>query len=215
MQLTCAIMAACRLAGMMGADVPAARNCGFPILRPGGLGNSGDGKAQRHGPLMEFAMSEVGRPSLYMTKHADQAYKLCLLGATDAEMADIFEVSESTLNLWKQQHPEFSESITRGKAVADSNVAEKLYQRACGYSHPAVKIFMPQGAAKPVYAEYTENYPPDTQAASLWLRNRQPKKWRDKQDIENKTTISVADPIAELLGQIAAQGAKIYDPRPT
>jgi hypothetical protein len=125
-------------------------------------------------------MSEVGRPSLYMAKYADQAYKLGLLGATDAEMADIFEVSESTLNLWKQRHPEFSESIKRGKAEADANVAEKLYQRACGYSHPAVKIFMPQGAAEPVYADFTEHYPPDTQAASLWLRNRQPAKWRDK-----------------------------------
>ena len=27
---------------------------------------------------------------------------------------------------------------------------------------------------------YTEHYPPDTQAASLWLRNRQPRQWRDK-----------------------------------
>ncbi len=25
-----------------------------------------------------------------------------------------------------------------------------------------------------------KHYPPDTQAASLWLRNRQPDKWRDK-----------------------------------
>ena len=25
------------------------------------------------------------------------------------------------------------------------------------------------------YAPYTAHYPPDTQAASLWLRNRQPK----------------------------------------
>ena len=158
-------------------------------------------------------MSEVGRPSLYMAKYVDQAYKLCLLGATDAEMADIFEVSESTLNLWKQQHPEFSESIRQGKAVADSHVAEKLYQRACGYSHPAVKIFMPQGAAAPVYAEYTENYPPDTQAASLWLRNRQPKKWRDKIDTENRNIHDISDPLAALLERIATSGAKVYEPR--
>ena len=45
---------------------------------------------------------------------------------------------------------------------------------------PAVKIFMPAGAEAPVCASYTEHYPPDTQAASLWLRNRQPAKWRDR-----------------------------------
>lgn len=158
-------------------------------------------------------MSERGRPTSYLPRYAEHAYKLCLLGATDAEMADIFEVSESTLNLWKQQHPEFSESIKRGKAQADANVAERLYQRAIGYSHEAVKIFMPQGASQPVYAPYTEHYPPDTQAASLWLRNRQPKKWRDKQDIENRTMLEASDPLTALLQRIASEGTKVYDPR--
>ena len=128
-------------------------------------------------------MSKAGRPSSYVAHYAEQAYKLCLLGATDKEMADVFGISESTLNLWKQEHLEFSESITRGKQEADANVAERLYQRAMGYSHEAVKIFMPAGAERPVYAPYTEHYPPDTQAASLWLRNRQPAKWRDRQEL--------------------------------
>ena len=45
--------------------------------------------------------------------YAEQARKLCLLG-TDAELADFFEVSESTINNWKFDYPEFSESI-KGK----------------------------------------------------------------------------------------------------
>jgi hypothetical protein len=51
-------------------------------------------------------------------------------------------------------------------------VAEKLYHRACGYSREAVKIFMPAGAEAPIYAPYTEHYPPDTTAALRWLQNR-------------------------------------------
>lgn len=122
----------------------------------------------------------TGRPTSYKPEYCEQAYRLCLLGMTDAEMADFFEVNEDTVNEWKGVHPEFSVSIRDGKANADADVAEKLYRRACGYSHQAVKIFMPAGAAAPVYAPYVEHYPPDTQAASLWLRNRQPKKWRDQ-----------------------------------
>ena len=121
-----------------------------------------------------------GRPSSYRQEYAEQAHKLCLLGATDADMADFFGVSETTLNHWKQAHPKFLASLTHGKAYADANVAERLYQRAMGYSHEAVKIFMPSGTAEPVYAPYTEHYPPDTPAASLWLRNRQSGKWRDR-----------------------------------
>lgn len=128
---------------------------------------------------------KIGRPSSYREEYAEQTYKLCLLGATDKELADFFGVVEPTVNNWKKDHPAFLESITRGKMAADADVAEKLYHRALGYSHAAVKIFMPAGASEPVYADYTEHYPPDTQAASLWLRNRQSGKWRDKQDHEH------------------------------
>lgn len=126
----------------------------------------------------------AGRPTSFMPEYAEQAFKLCLLGASNEELADFFGVCTATIANWKNDNPEFLDAITRGKTQADADVAHKLYHRAKGYSHGAVKIFMPAGAAEPVYAPYTEHYPPDTTAASLWLRNRQPKKWRDKQDIE-------------------------------
>ena len=129
-----------------------------------------------------------GRPSDYDPKFVQQAYRLSLLGLTDAEMAGVFGIAESTLHLWKLEHPEFSESIEDGKSSADAKVAESLYKRSLGYSHEAVKIFMPQGASEPVYAPYIEHYPPDTQAASLWLCNQQSRKWRDKQEIEHTTS---------------------------
>lgn len=128
-------------------------------------------------------MAKVGRPSSYKPEYAEQARKLCLLSATDAEIADIIGVSTVTLNAWKKEVPEFLKSITQGKADADANVADRLYQRAMGYTHKAVKIFQFEG--QPLIVPYEEHYPPDTQAASLWLRNRQPRKWRDKQDIEH------------------------------
>lgn len=135
-------------------------------------------------PNPETEQRPVGRPTKYTDKTAEQAYKLYLLKATDEEVADFFGVSVSTLFNWREEHSEFLEATTQGKLPADSEVAAKLRERALGYSHKAVKIFLPAGASEPVYAEYVEHYPPDTQAASLWLRNRQPEKWRDKQDHE-------------------------------
>jgi hypothetical protein len=92
---------------------------------------------------------------------------------------------------WKISYPEFRESITRGKIEADAHVAEALYRRACGYSHPAVKIFMPAGASAPVYAHYTEHYPPDANAALRWLMNRQPERWRDRRNMEHTGSVDV------------------------
>lgn len=39
----------------------------------------------------------MARPTKYQEAYAEQARKLCLLGYTDAELADFFEVSESLL----------------------------------------------------------------------------------------------------------------------
>lgn len=120
-----------------------------------------------------------GRPSKYdPAKTPEQAYKLCLLGATDKELADFFGVSEQTLNNWKSQHPEFLESLNRGKVDADARVAQSLYHRALGYEHPDTDIRVVNGEI--VMTPTVKRYPPDTVAAIFWLKNRQRGKWRDK-----------------------------------
>lgn len=125
----------------------------------------------------------VGRPTSYKPEYAEQAYKLCLLGSTDKEMADFFGVSEQTLNAWKPEFPEFLESITRGKTIADAQVAESLYKRATGYTGRKVITANVAGVISDI-KEVNDYVGPDTQAASLWLRNRQSAKWRDKVDHE-------------------------------
>ncbi|WP_320533654.1 helix-turn-helix domain-containing protein [Robbsia andropogonis] len=132
----------------------------------------------------EKASGQVGRPSQYKPEFAAQAEKLCKLGATDKEMADFFGVTEQTVNNWKNDFPEFFESIKKGKILADAEVADRLYQRAIGYNHPASKFFMFQGTV--IEREYVEHYPPDTAAAFIWLKNRQRDKWREKQPDELK-----------------------------
>ncbi|THF91722.1 terminase, partial [Escherichia coli] len=82
----------------------------------------------------------MARPTKYQEAYAEQARKLCLLGYTDAELADFFEVSESTINKWKLDYPKFSESIKKGKAVADAEVSDRLYQRAMGFVAPDIDI---------------------------------------------------------------------------
>lgn len=141
----------------------------------------------------------VGRPSRYKEEFNDQARKLCRLGATDKELAEFFGVAVSTFNLWKKNHPQFSESLKEGKALADAEVADKLFQRATGYSHPDVHISNYQGEI--TITPITKHYPPDATSMIFWLKNRRPDLWRDKpepQDDEGnaipvKVEISVKD----------------------
>lgn len=142
-------------------------------------------------------MADVGRPTEYTQEYATQAEKLCKLGMTDPEIALFFEVDPVTVWRWKHRHPEFCKAMTRGKKEADDLVEQSLWRRATGYSQPAVKIFMPAGAAEPVYASYVEHLPPDTGAAKMWLCNRRPEKWRDKQAVEHSGTITTLSSLVE------------------
>ena len=141
----------------------------------------------------------MARPSKYKPEFAAQAAKLCALGATDAQLADFFEVAVSTVSLWKVEHKEFSEAIKVPKAEADERVEQSLFRRAMGYEHDEVDIKVVQGQI--VKTDIRKYYPPDTTAAIFWLKNRKPGEWRDKQDVElsgelkvSKVTRRIVDP---------------------
>jgi len=136
---------------------------------------------------------EVGRPTKYDAKYNEQAYKLCLLGATDKEIADFFEVNEDTIHEWKKVHQEFSESLKKGKTLADANVGQRLYERACGFEHDSEEIkvvSMGKDGSSIERIPIRKIYPPDTVAAIFWLKNRQSSKWRDKQEIQHSGEIT-------------------------
>lgn len=130
-------------------------------------------------------MSKQGRPRSYKPEYAEQARKLCLLGATDVEVADFFGVTERTINRWKVDFPEFCHALKLGKEEADDRVEKSLYRRALGYSHEAVKIFANPTTGAEQIVPYTEHYPPDTTACIFWLKNRKKEDWRDKHDHEH------------------------------
>jgi len=151
-----------------------------------------------------------GRPPKYKAEYDEQAYKLCLLGATDEELGNFFEVDERTINRWKKTHPKFCQSLKKGKVVADAEVAESLFKRACGYEHPEDKIFVRGNTTTGKDGVQTErsevvrvgtvkHYPPDTAAAFIWLKNRAG--WKDKQEVEIEASKSVNDLREFLLGR--------------
>jgi hypothetical protein len=100
-------------------------------------------------------------------------------------LADFFSVTTVTIWRWQSAHEAFCNALKRGKDAADERVERSLYARATGYTFDAVKIFMPAGAKKPVYAKYQEHVAPDTTAAIFWLKNRRREEWRDKMDHEH------------------------------
>lgn len=125
----------------------------------------------------------LGRPTDYKPEYAEQAAKLCKLGATDYELADFFEVDTRTIYRWKNVHENFCQAVTCGKEEADERVARSLFNRAVGYTFESEKVFQFQGEV--IRAPTVEHVPPDPSAAMNWLKNRRPDEWRDKQLLEH------------------------------
>jgi transposase-like protein len=131
----------------------------------------------------------VGRPSKYRAAFAAVALALCKRGATDFDLAQEFGVSTVTVWRWQVQHPEFGEALRVGKDMFDDRVERALAQRAVGYSFHTQKIMQHQG--EPVIVDYVEHLPPDVGAAKLWLLNRRPDRWKERQEVENSGEIHV------------------------
>ncbi len=125
----------------------------------------------------------AGRPSKYESLDLEQVRKVASRGWTDKEMADFFDVAESTWNLWKIKHDEFSESLKDWKSEADQRVERSLYEKAVGYTHLDTKFASFEGRITDS-VEYAKHYAPDTTAAIYWLNNRQPDKWKNIKQTE-------------------------------
>jgi hypothetical protein len=117
------------------------------------------------------------------------------MGGTDQDLAEALGVCLRTVRTWKIRHEAFGAAMGVGKEIADTRVEQSLYSKATGYSYPAEKILVVDGAV--VCVPYTEHVPPSDVACIFWLKNRKPDQWRDKLDVNATTrpTDMSADPL--------------------
>jgi len=99
-----------------------------------------------------------GRPTKYHKDMPEQARKLCLLGATNEQLAAAFEVSIESIQGWLRNKPEFLQAVKDGRENADGQIAGALYQKAMGG---------------------------DTTAMIFWLKNRRAANWREKHEVDH------------------------------
>lgn len=142
-------------------------------------------------------MNGPGQPTRYKPEYRELAHNYCLLGATNAELADFFGVAPRTVDNWIASVPEFAAAVREGKIVADARVARGLYDRAVGYEHTVKRTLLHRGEERTL--TNTVHYPPDTQACIFWLRNRRRQNWRDRPNDSRDGAGDGADDFVTLL----------------
>jgi len=146
-----------------------------------------------------------GRPTKFNEKLALRIMELAKKGYDDVVIAEKTGIAVSTLNNWKGNKEGFLAALQASKDVASDLVEAALFQRAVGYSHPDVKVFLDKE-----YGIITEplikHYPPDTDAAKYWLKNRRPKRWQDKTEHEHTGKVSLEQILAAAHQKEASDG---------
>ena len=90
-------------------------------------------------------------------------------------------VSMAAFMEWTKVYPELNSALNSERLAADEQVASALFNKAVGFKRKAVKAMQHNGQV--VLAEYEEQVAPDTAAAFIWLKNRQPELWKDRHEV--------------------------------
>lgn len=128
-------------------------------------------------------------------------------GLTDEQIASNMNIHVSTLYSYQNKYSEISESLKKGKEVVDYEVENALLKRAMGYEYvettretkwnPSTEQFELVESKK-----VTKHVIPDTTAQIYWLKNRKPKQWRDKVDVDNTDVDNINSGILNIANLI-------------
>lgn len=112
-------------------------------------------------------------------------------GLTELQIAKNLGISKSTMEDYKNQHPDFYASLKKGKQPFIAEIENALAKRALGFEHTETKTYIKLENGKEVkYQEHTKKYyPPDVAACSILLKNKDRGNWSDnpmKLDMERE-----------------------------
>ena len=96
----------------------------------------------------------------------------CAGGASDKELSQILGVAKSTLNRWKHEQHEFSDSLREGKAIADAVVIKALYRLATGYEYKEIQTTYNKHKEIIHVIEIRRMIPPDLKAIRFILQRK-------------------------------------------
>lgn len=131
-------------------------------------------------------------------------------GLTNEQIAENLGIGKTTFYKMIKEHSELSEHLKKGKEVIDYEVENALLKRALGYKYEEKTYESIYNKELDIHTErltkrVTKQVAPDTTALIFWLKNRKPKQWRDKVDIEgesNKETLDKLDEVLKGLGGV-------------
>lgn len=164
-------------------------------------------------------MAKLGAKPKYKEEYLLSVRYMAKAGLTEVEIAKQLGIVESTWHLWKKKYPELQTAL-EWKDEPNGRVAKSVFDRANGYQYQEIvqepptekeiADFKKLGQEPPELITrkvLIKHMPADPTSAIFYLKNRDPKNWKDKQEIEHSGGVEIgvmtkqerAQRISELL----------------
>ena len=126
-------------------------------------------------------------------------------GLTHEQIAHNMGINVATLYTWKSKYNEIDNALKKNKEIVDREVENALLKSAKGYDVEEEvwerRFNAAKGEFELVLVKKTVKHIPASQTAQIfWLKNRKPKQWRERQEIEVNS--DVLNKAIEILGGI-------------
>lgn len=122
-------------------------------------------------------------------------------GSTDIEICEMLGISHDTFYKWKNEKPEFSEAIKKGKYESNGELLNSAFKQSTGFyftEEQAVKVRdvevfdgKPFQVDKVEVVKVTKYALPNPTMNIFMLKNRIPEQYKDKHDIEHSGSLAV------------------------
>jgi len=120
-------------------------------------------------------------------------------GLSDEQICKNLGVGKDAFISYKAKYPELVEALKKGKEVADYEVENALFKRACGYDIDEITTEL-DGENNVLKTKVIKKHiSPDVGAACFWLKNRVNKKWRDRIIETDAETLEKLDEVLKSL----------------
>ncbi len=122
-------------------------------------------------------------------------------GSSVSEIAEKIGISQKKLESLKKSDKALALALKYGREQTDAMVEEALLKKALGFYVSEEKRVVKANGQEEI-TTVSKEVPPDVAAASAWLKNRCPDKWRDKPQDNDSEVFRRLD---KIMGELNAE----------
>jgi len=126
----------------------------------------------------------TGNRTAYKPEFVELVEKRASEGYLNFEIAKSLGVSPAGFSKYLKVYPELKEALDRGRQIPTAKIERALYKRALGYEAEDVEAYIDSDNRLIKARKLKRHIPGDVGAMTFWLKNKKPKVWADKKQLE-------------------------------